>query len=86
MTPNSRISSALLPSLVRELPSGLTSRKKWFSAEMDLQVGEAVFVLSPDTSTGNWPLGRVSKMNPIQDNTGRASACGKTPRSDGQPL
>lgn len=46
---------------------GLTARKKWFSAERDLQVDDVVVVLSPDTSRGNWPLGRVIEVYPGQD-------------------
>ncbi len=45
----------------------LTARKKWFGTSRDIQVGEVVLVLSPDTSRGNWPLGRVIEVFPGQD-------------------
>lgn len=52
---------------LREWLPRLTARKKWFQPSRDIQVGEVVLVISPDTSRGNWPLGRVLAVYPGQD-------------------
>lgn len=48
------------------LPS-LGARKKWHRERRDVRVGEVVLVISPDTSRGNWPLGRVVEVYPGYD-------------------
>ena len=48
------------------LPS-LGARTKWHQERRDLQVGEVVLVVSPDTARGNWPLGRVVEVYPGVD-------------------
>ena len=40
---------------------------KWHRERRDLQVGEVVLVVSPDTARGNWPLGRVVEVYPGVD-------------------
>ena len=35
------------------------SRKKWRSNQVGLKVGDVVLIMSPDTSRGKWPLGRI---------------------------
>ena len=47
---------------LREWLPGLRERKKWSQQRRDIQVGEVVLVVSPDTSRGNWPLGRVFEV------------------------
>jgi len=42
---------------LREWLPRLNSRKKWFNPHKDLQVGEVVLIVSPDTPRGQWPLG-----------------------------
>lgn len=51
---------------LREWLPGLNARK-WFQPYRDIQVGEVVLVISPDTSRGNWPLGRVMEVYPGKD-------------------
>ena len=48
------------------IPS-LSTRKKWCSDQVDLKVGDVIFVMSPDTPRGKWPLGRVVKVFPGKD-------------------
>ena len=45
------------------LPS-LGARTKLHREHRDLQVGEVVLVVSPDTALGNWPLVRVVEVYP----------------------
>ena len=52
---------------LRELLPALSSRKKWYQERRDLQIGEVVLVVSPDTARGNWPLGRIIEVYPRQD-------------------
>lgn len=52
---------------LREWLPGLGSRKKWKQERRDVQVGEVVLVVSPDTSRGSWPLGRVLEVFPGTD-------------------
>ena len=52
---------------LREWLPGLGSRKKWKQERWDVQVGEVVLVVSPDTSRGSWPLGRVLEVFPGTD-------------------
>ena len=52
---------------LREWLPGLGERTKWSQQRRDIQVGEVLFVVSPDISRGNWPLGRVLEVYPGQD-------------------
>ena len=52
---------------MREWLPGLNARQKWFQKQRDVQIGDVMLVISPDTSRGNWPLGRVLEVYPGQD-------------------
>ena len=45
----------------------LSARKKWHRVHRGVQVGEIVIVISPDTTRGNWPLGRILEVYPGTD-------------------
>ena len=47
---------------MKEWLPALNSRKKWHHPQKDVQVGEIVLVVSPDTQRGQWPLGRVTEV------------------------
>ena len=38
---------------------GLSARKKWHRERRNIQMGEVVLIISPDTPRGSWPMGRV---------------------------
>ena len=42
---------------LQEWISSLSARKKWRRDQVDLEVGDVVIVMSPDTPKGKWPLG-----------------------------
>ena len=52
---------------MRECLPGLNARRKWFQTQRDVQIGDVMLVISPDTTRGNWPLGRVIEVYPGQD-------------------
>ena len=52
---------------LREWLPALAARKKWTQERQDVKVGDVVLVISPDTSRGNWPLGRVLEVYPGTD-------------------
>lgn len=52
---------------MREWLPELNARKKWYRTHRDVQVGDVMLVVSPDTSRGNWPLGRVLEVYPGKD-------------------
>ena len=52
---------------LREWIPTLSARKKWHREHRDVQVGEIVIVISPDTTRGNWPLGRILEVYPGTD-------------------
>ena len=52
---------------MREWLPVLNARQKWFQTQRDVQIGDVMLVISPDTSRGNWPLGRVLEVYPEQD-------------------
>ena len=56
-----------LHSWLREWIPTLSARKKWHREHRDVQVGEIVIVISPDTTRGNWPLGRILEVYPWTD-------------------
>jgi hypothetical protein len=45
----------------------LHPRTKWAREEKDIQVGEMVLVIIPETSRGKWPLGKIVAVHPGQD-------------------
>ena len=49
----------------REWLPSLGARKKWHEQQRDIQVGEVILIVSPDTARGNWPLGRVVEVCPV---------------------
>ena len=52
---------------LREWIPTLNARKKWHREHRDVQVGEVVIIVSPDTTRGNWPLGRILEVYPGTD-------------------
>ena len=52
---------------MREWLPGLNTRRKWFQTHPDIQVGDVMLVISPNTTRGNWPLGQVIEVYPGQD-------------------
>ena len=52
---------------MREWLPGLNARRKWFQTNRDVQAGDVMLVISPDTPRGNWPLGRVLEVYPGKD-------------------
>ena len=52
---------------LREWLPELSARKKWFYPGRDLRVDDVVIVVSPDTTRGNWPLGKVLETYPGTD-------------------
>ena len=52
---------------MKEWLPALNSQKKWHHPQKDVQVGEIVLVVSPDTQRGQWPLGRVTEVFPGED-------------------
>ena len=48
------------------IPS-LNSRKIWQTPCRNLDVGEVVLVISPDTPRGKWPLGRIVEVMKSSD-------------------
>ena len=53
------------------LPS-LNRRTKWKVEQDDVQIGEVVLVIAPDTPRGKWPLGKVIEVYPGSDDHVRA--------------
>ena len=47
---------------LREWIRSLSNRRKWLKGERDLQSGDVVLVLSPNTPRGYWPLGRIVEV------------------------
>ena len=52
---------------MREWLPGLNTRKKWFRTQRDVEVGDVMLVVFPDTPRGNWPMGRVLAVHPGND-------------------
>ena len=52
---------------MREWLPGLNALQKWFQTQRDVQIGDVMLVISPDTSRRNWSLGRVLEVYPGQD-------------------
>ncbi|RMX60566.1 hypothetical protein pdam_00001472 [Pocillopora damicornis] len=56
----------------------LNSCPKWTSEFRDLEVGDIVLVIQPDTPRGRWPLGPIAEVYPGRDGHTRVAkvACG----------
>ena len=52
---------------LKEFLPTLSGRQKWRRETENLQVGDVVLVVSPDTHRGQWPLGRVVDVFPGSD-------------------
>ena len=52
---------------LREWLPGLSARKKWHRERRNIQKGEVVLLISPDTPRGSWPMGRVVEIYPGDD-------------------
>ena len=52
---------------LREWIPSLSPRQKWFKMKKDIKPGNTVLVLSPDTTRGRWPLGRILEVYPGKD-------------------
>ena len=52
---------------LQEWLPGLNARRKWYHEDRDVRVGDVMLVVSPDTSRGKWPLGRVIEVYPGND-------------------
>ena len=61
MVQNSRIGRACLEKL-KEIVPQLNWRMKWKKEEKNLKVGDVIVVITPETTHGHWPLGRVEKI------------------------
>ena len=62
----------------KECFPALNSCPKWTSEFRDLEVGDIVLVIQPDTPRGRWPLGPISEVYPGRDGHTRVAkvACG----------
>ena len=58
---------------IREWLSALNVTRRFLSVERDIQVDDVVSVISPKTTRGHWPLGRIVKVYPSKDGHGRVS-------------
>lgn len=47
---------------MREYLPSLTERRKWLRGQNNLNVGDIVIVIEPDTPRGEWPIDRVIKV------------------------
>ncbi|XP_057372209.1 uncharacterized protein LOC130693104 [Daphnia carinata] len=47
---------------MREYLPSLTERRKWLYGQKNLNVGDIVIVIEPDTPRGEWPIARVVKV------------------------
>ena len=52
---------------IREWLPLLSSRSKWHRESANVQVGDVMLLLCPDTPRGNWPLARVTETFPGKD-------------------
>lgn len=57
--------------MVEWLPS-LQQRRKWTDIKPEMEVGDVVLVVDPDTPRGKWPLGRITETFPGKDGHTRA--------------
>ena len=49
---------------LKEYVPHLTERRKWSTDRPNVQVGDLVLVIEPNTPRGQWPLGIVLEVNP----------------------
>ncbi|XP_046643169.1 uncharacterized protein LOC124328443 [Daphnia pulicaria] len=47
---------------LREYLPGLAKRKKWLYGQKNLNIGDIVIVIEPDTPRGKWPIARVVEV------------------------
>lgn len=47
---------------MREYLPGLAERKKWLYGQKNLNIGDIVIVIEPDTPRGKWPIARVVEV------------------------
>ena len=52
---------------MREWVPSLSSRKKWHQSKKNLQVGDIVLLVSPESPRAHWPLGKVIEVYPGKD-------------------
>ena len=51
----------------REWVPSLSSRKKWYNSQTNLQVGDIVMLISTENPRAHWPLGKVIEVYPGKD-------------------
>ena len=52
---------------MREWVPSLSSRKKWYNSQTNLQVGDIVMLISTENPRAHWPLGKVIEVYPGKD-------------------
>ena len=52
---------------MKEIVPQLNRRRKWKTEEKILKVGDVVVVITPETTRGLWPLGKVEEIFPGKD-------------------
>ena len=52
---------------LQEWLPGIGTRNKWQKETTDIAENDVVFVISPDTKRGQWPLGRIAEVVPGKD-------------------
>ena len=52
---------------MREWVPSLSSRKKWHQSKKNLQVGDIVLLVSPESPRAHWPLGKIIEVYPGKD-------------------
>ena len=52
---------------MREWVPSLSSRKKWYQSRKNLQVGDIVLLVSPESPRAHWLLGKVIEVYPGKD-------------------
>ena len=67
--------------LIHEYLPTLHERTKWHQKSNNLQVGDVVIIIDPNTPRGKWPLGHVTQVHPGLDGILR-SATIKTENSE----
>ena len=52
---------------MREWVPSLSSRKKWYQSQKNLQIGDIVLLVSSENPRAHWPLGKVIEVYPGKD-------------------
>ena len=52
---------------MREWVPSLSSRKKWYNSQTNLQVGDIDMLISTENPRAHWPLGKVVEVYPGKD-------------------